>query len=102
MQGRLHVTGQILVKNISQALVKVRSMRVPEDGRVRLSLGKVLVKNGHPLIHYWSNSEVVKLRQGSVRVLEDGRVWLSLREAGGHSVSWLWSRDADRRLVLNK
>ena len=59
-------------------------------------------KSGHRSIHHWSNSEVVKLRQGSVRVLEDGRVWLSLREAGGHSVSWLWSRDADRRLVLNK
>ncbi len=42
------------------------------------------------------------LWQGSVRVLADGRLWISLRDVGGHHVTWLWSRDADRYLVLNK
>jgi hypothetical protein len=42
------------------------------------------------------------LSQGSVRVLADGRVWLHMRDMGGHHVCAFWSRDADRRLVLNK
>ncbi len=40
--------------------------------------------------------------QGTVRVLADGRVWLHVRDMGGHHVCSFWSRDADRRLVLNK
>ena len=61
---------------------------------------------GQTMAKYWSNTGQnnagVSRRQGSVRVLEDGRVCLSLQDVGGHRVSWLWSRDAARRLVLNK
>ncbi len=35
-------------------------------------------------------------------MLADGRVWLHARDMGGHHVCSFWSRDADRRLVLNK
>jgi hypothetical protein len=36
-----------------------------------------------------------------MRVLADGRVWLSMRDASA-VVNSIWSRDADRFLILNK